>query len=147
MIRIRRMEPEDVEQVLAMEEAYFSVPWSRQALMEAVTGKQTLYMVAEEERKIVAYCGMYCILGEGDINQVAVHETKRGLGIGKRLLQDFLQEGEKIGLNSFTLEVRVSNRAAIRLYESCGFSVEGVRKNFYAKPTEDAYIMWKRQSD
>lgn len=55
-----------------------------------------------------------------------------------------MQESEKRGVRAFTLEVRVSNTAAIRLYESCGFQIEGTRKGFYDKPKEDAYIMWKR---
>ena len=57
-----------------------------------------------------------------------------GEGIAARLLQDFMQESEKRGIHSFTLEVRVSNTAAIRLYESCGFQIEGTRKGFYDKP-------------
>ena len=72
------------------------------------------------------------------------HEAYRRQGIAARLLQDFMQESEKRGIHSFTLEVRVSNTAAIRLYESCGFQIEGTRKGFYDKPKEDAYIMWKR---
>ena len=109
MIVFREMMLSDVEQISAMEEAYFSMPWSKQALSEAAAGDQTFYMVAEDmaDGRIVAYCGQYCI-------------------------------------HSFTLEVRVSNTAAIRLYESCGFQIEGTRKGFYDKPKEDAYIMWKR---
>jgi ribosomal-protein-alanine N-acetyltransferase len=140
------MEQADVEQVFLMEQAYFSMPWSRQALMEAAVGNQTFYMVAADEakQKIIAYCGMYCIMNEGDINQVAVHEDYRKMGIGKKLLQDFMQQGAQRGIDAYTLEVRVSNTAAIRLYEACGFIIEGKRKNFYEKPVEDAYIMWKR---
>ena len=76
----------DVEQISAMEEAYFSMPWSKQALSEAAAGDQTFYMVAEDmaDGRIVAYCGQYCIMGEGDINQVAVHEAYR-----RGSLQDF----------------------------------------------------------
>lgn len=144
MIVIRAMIPEDVVQVSDMEKQYFSMPWSRQALMEAVTGKQTLYMVAAEGEEVLAYCGMYCILDEGSINQVAVRADKRGLGIGKRLLQEFMQKGWEIGIRSYTLEVRVGNLSAIGLYESCGFVKEAVRKDFYQSPKEDAYIMWKR---
>ena len=146
MIVFREMMLSDVEQISAMEVAYFSMPWSKQALSEAAAGDQTFYMVAEDiaDGRIVAYCGQYCIMGEGDINQVAVHEAYRRRGIAARLLQDFMQESEKRGIHSFTLEVRVSNTAAIRLYESCGFQIEGTRKGFYDKPKEDAYIMWKR---
>ena len=94
MIVFREMMLSDVEQISAMEEAYFSMPWSKQALSEAAAGDQTFYMVAEDmaDGRIVAYCGQYCIMGEGDINQVAVHEAYRRQGIAARLLQDFMQE-------------------------------------------------------
>ena len=69
MIVFREMMLSDVEQISAMEEAYFSMPWSKQALSEAAAGDQTFYMVAEDmaDGRIVAYCGQYCIMGEGDI--------------------------------------------------------------------------------
>ena len=147
MILIRQMQTSDVAQVSEMEKSYFSVPWTTQALEEITDNQSAFYMVAMDDRscEVVGYCGMYCILGEGDINQVAVKEACRGKGIGRKLLQDFMQEGIKRGIQTFTLEVRASNAAAIRLYESCGFQIEGTRKNFYDKPREDAYIMWKRK--
>jgi len=68
----------------------------------------------------------------------------RGRGIARELLQDFMQNGNRRGIDAYTLEVRVSNRSAIRLYEACGFVTECIRKDFYSLPKEDAYIMWKR---
>ena len=132
MIVFREMMLSDVEQISAMEEAYFSMPWSKQALSEAAAGDQTFYMVAEDmaDGRIVAYCGQYCIMGEGDINQVAVHEAYRRQGIAARLLQDFMQESEKRGVRAFTLEVRVSNTAAIRLYDPADFRSKVPEKAF-----------------
>ena len=101
-------------------------------------------MVAVQGKEIVGYCGMYQVLEEGNITQVAVRSDMRGKGIARKLLQDFMQNGKKRGVCAYTLEVRVSNTNAVRVYEACGFETECVRKDFYAAPKEDAYIMWKR---
>lgn len=144
MIEIRRMQKEDVPQVAQMEEEYFSEPWSARAFHEALDKKEYLYMVAVDGKEVVAYCGMYQVLDEGNITQVAVRSDMRGKGIARKLLQDFMQIGKTKGVAAYTLEVRVSNQSAIRAYEACGFETECVRKEFYTSPKEDAFIMWKR---
>lgn len=144
MLEIRPMKKSDVEQVARMESECFSEPWSAQAFTDALDKEEYLYMVAAEGMDVLAYCGMYRVLDEGNITQVAVRPDRRREGIGGRLLQDFMQKGKKLGVSAYTLEVRVSNPGAIRLYETCGFETESVRKGFYDFPKEDAYIMWKR---
>lgn len=144
MLEIRLMQKEDVPCVTRMEEEYFSEPWSARAFEDALDKKEYLYMVAVEGKDVLAYCGMYQVLDEGNITQVAVRSDMRGRGIACKLLQDFMQKGEERGIGAYTLEVRVSNKSAIRTYESCGFVTECVRKDFYASPREDAFIMWKR---
>ena len=84
------------------------------------------------------------IAGEGDISNVAVYERYRGQRIADVLLKAMFALGEEHGILEYTLEVRSQNHSAIRLYERNGFVTEGVRKNFYQKPTDDALIMWKR---
>jgi len=83
-------------------------------------------------------------VGEGEITNVVVAEKFRGRGIGRALMEYMLKEAPLHGMGDLTLEVRVSNTPAICLYESLGFKGEGVRPDFYEKPTEDALIMWKR---
>lgn len=144
MVEFRLMTKDDVKQVARMECEYFSEPWSEQAFKEALDKKEYFYMVAAQEEEVFAYCGMYQVLDEGNITQVAVRENMRGQGNGRKLLQDFMQKGKRNGVNAYTLEVRVSNQKAIALYEACGFVTECVRKDFYSAPKEDAYIMWKR---
>ncbi len=144
MVEFRRMTKEDVQQVTRMEQMYFSQPWSGQAFTEALDKKEYFYMVAVQGEEVLAYCGMYQVLDEGNITQVAVREDVRGQGIARRLLQDFMQNGKRSGVDAYTLEVRISNHKAIALYEACGFETECVRKDFYSSPKEDAYIMWKR---
>ena len=97
-----------------------------------------------QDGSIAGYIGMLCVLDEGEITNVAVAEGFRRQGIGERLLSSLLQAGRKEGVDSFTLEVRESNSSARRLYRKLGFQEEGIRRNFYEKPTEDAILMWKR---
>lgn len=144
MVEFRPMKKEDVLQVAEMEKQYFSEPWSEQAFLDALDKEEYFYMVAVKEHAVIGYCGLYQVLEEGNITQIAVHEDMRGRGIGEKLLQVFMQNGDARGMDAYTLEVRVSNSSAIRLYEKCGFVTECVRKDFYSLPKEDAYIMWKR---
>lgn len=141
---IRRMRQEDIKQVSRIEKDSFSVPWSENAFLKAMEDEHSLYLVAEQEDTILGMCGVRNILGEGEITNVAVDANARGRGIGRRLMEELLKKGEDLGIQCYTLEVRGSNQPAVQLYQSIGFVVEGVRKNFYERPIEDGLIMWKR---
>lgn len=138
------MENKDVKVIYKLEEECFSVPWSEKSIAKEVDNLQSLFCVYEEADEVVAYAGMYLIGNEGDITNVAVRGDFRRCGIGRRLLSEMFEIARKEGISEFTLEVRESNNAAIKLYEKLGFRTEGVRKNFYDKPKENALIMWKR---
>lgn len=144
MLQIRKMQEKDIEQVSRIEKLCFSVPWSAKAFEEAIKNPDALYLTALEDEEVLGYCGAYVVLDEADINQVAVRENFRRQGIAKKLLEELLRQLEMQDIKAVTLEVRKSNLAAVSLYESFGFVLEGQRKNFYEKPTEDAWIMWKR---
>ncbi len=144
MIQIRPMERSDVERISRLEEETFSMPWSREAFLEMIEKEDARYYVAEADGEVVGGCGVLMIAGEGDITNVVIDKKYRNQGIGTKMLQYLIEDGYKNGLTAFTLEVRVSNESAIRLYEKLGFFSEGIRPNFYEKPTEDAMIMWKR---
>lgn len=145
-VQIRLMEEKDLDQVARIEQDYFSMPWSRQAFLDSLRLSHTLYLVAEAEGKIAGYCGCYQLLEEAEIVNVAVDGPYRGQGVGRMLLTELMRLGLARGAFAYTLEVRVSNAPAIRLYESLGFESVGIRKNFYEKPVEDAMIMWRRWS-
>ena len=134
----------DIEAVSKMEERCFSMPWSRDAYVQAIQCDDVVYVVAEDEEQIVGSCGVRNILSEGEITNVMVDVPFRGQKISYPMLQTLLEEGQKIGIEQFFLEVRVGNKAAIHLYEKCGFQTEGIRKNLYEMPKEDGLIMWKR---
>lgn len=149
-ITIRRMTAGDIEQVLEVERACFSHPWSRDVFNATLLLPYAYYYVAEillenGGKRIVGECGVRDIFGEGEITNVAVHYDFRGKGIAKRMLETLLIESSAKGIRAFTLEVRAGNRPAIELYRGFGFQTEGVRTDFYERPVEDALIMWRRE--
>lgn len=144
VIVYRNMTPEDVPFISRLEEETFSMPWSPASFLQMIEKDDTRYYVAQEEGRLLGGCGLWLIAGEGSITNVAVAKEARRRGVGTGLLRYLMQEGNREGVAAYTLEVRVSNKAAIGLYEKLGFVCEGIRPDFYEKPTEDAMIMWKR---
>lgn len=138
------MEEGDVEKAAALEAKTFSMPWRAGDFLEMINAEYAYYFVAVQEQEIVGIIGLRDILGEGEITNVAVEETHRRKGIARQLLDRVIKRAQELGIKALTLEVRRSNVAAISLYESFGFEIEGVRPHFYDKPTEDALIMWAR---
>lgn len=144
MITYRQMVRADVPFISRLEEETFSMPWSEEAFLDMIEKRDARYYVAEEDGRLLGGCGVLLIVGEGNITNVVIAPEERNRGVGTGLLQYMMAEGEREGLTAYTLEVRVSNAPAIHLYEKLGFVSEGIRPNFYEKPTEDAMIMWKR---
>lgn len=144
MFEIIPMTAEHIDGVLAVEEATFSIPWTRKDFEREMTENNlAIYYVAVAEGKIVGYAGMWHVITEGHITNVAVLEDYRKQGIGDALMDQLEQvalEKEMIGI---TLEVRINNTPAQRLYHKHGYRAEGLRKNYYPDTHEDAVIMWK----
>lgn len=144
-IQIVPLTLELVPQVALIEAMSFSEPWSEQAYREVCGKEAYVYMAAVDGNgTVVGMCGMLIGPFEAEVMNVAVHPDHRGQGIAGKMMQALLQTGTERGVTEFTLEVRVSNAAAIHVYEANGFVSEGVRPNFYTKPKEDALIMWRR---
>ena len=141
--RVLFMDKSHIDGVVEIEKACFSHPWTKDGIIEALDNRTKFY-VFEKDEKVLGYVGVSVILDEGYITNVAVLPEYRGLGIGNALMKklDDLAKLEK--LSFISLEVRVSNQKAISLYEKFGYKIEGVRKNFYDDPKEDALIMTKR---
>ncbi|MDO4454029.1 MAG: ribosomal protein S18-alanine N-acetyltransferase [Eubacteriales bacterium] len=144
MVQIRKMTAKDLDQVAEIEKETFSMPWSKESLMDFLKREDVVFLTAEENGEILGYCGYLKIMDEADILNVAVKEGHRGKHIGSDMIQKLLEEGNRQGIFRFTLEVRQSNLAAIHIYEKAGFVSAGIRKNFYEKPTENGIIMWKQ---
>ena len=140
---LRAMTMADLDAVCAIEEQCFSAPWSRESMEKELIGNdQAHYLVVEIDEKVVGYAGFWQVLDEGHIMNIAVEPEMRGQGLGEELMRAMLQQGTQLGIIYWTLEVRVSNIAAIKLYEKVGFTSAGIRPGYYEKPKEDANIMW-----
>ncbi len=136
--------PEDLEGVLAVEDASFTNPWTREMYDWELRDPERcrIYVARSGTERVVAFCSLWLIVDEIHINNVAVLPAHRGRGVGYLLMSHVLREGARAGARRATLEVRDSNVPALRLYERLGFVVEGRRRAYYCNPVEDALILW-----
>ncbi|MEW6108326.1 MAG: ribosomal protein S18-alanine N-acetyltransferase [Nitrospirota bacterium] len=131
----------DLQEVVAIEKASFTKPWSETLFYKEIHNHRSVAKVARIDKKVAGYVCANLIIDEGHILDLAVHPEFRRLGIASRLVAhaiDFLKSG---GCRIIFLEVRSSNGIARRMYEKFGFKVIGIRKNYYVLPVEDAIIM------
>ncbi|HEY8363124.1 MAG TPA: ribosomal protein S18-alanine N-acetyltransferase [Tissierellaceae bacterium] len=147
-IIIRTMELKDLDRVMEIETESFTTPWSRDSfLLEITKNRLAKYVVAEIDGLVVGYGGIWLIIDEGHITNIAVDKRYRGLGIGKKIIEGLIDLCKNNGITSMTLEVRKSNFVAQNLYRKYGFVEAGIRPNYYADDNEDAIIMWKKIDD
>ena len=141
-LRIAPMGVEDLPAVHAIERASFDSPWPADAYRsELETNRLAHYLVVQAADAIVAYAGVWLMVDEAHIITFAVHPTWRRQRIGERLLLAVLDLAHDAGAHEATLEVRLSNLAARRLYEKFGFRPVGLRPRYYSDNGEDALIM------
>jgi ribosomal-protein-alanine N-acetyltransferase len=143
-IRIEPMTLKDLDRVLEIESRSYPTPWSRRAFVSEVTDNSyAYYYVARKGDLIVGYVGMWVILEEAHITNIAVDPDYRRLGLGRLMLETMFDRAREHGATRMTLEVRVSNITAQSLYKKLGFTERGIRKGYYTDIQEDAIIMWK----
>lgn len=133
-----------LKEILSIENLSFAVPWTKDSMEKELTNKFAKYIVIKLNNLVIGYGGMWLILDEGHITNIAVHPEFRGIGAGKKIVEGLISICKEKGISSLTLEVRASNYVAKNLYIKFGFIEEGVRKNYYNDNNEDAIIMWKR---
>jgi ribosomal-protein-alanine N-acetyltransferase len=139
---IEPMRLEDLPAVHAIEEASFTAPWPPHAYRsELESNRLAHYLVARAGDTIAAYGGMWLMVDEAHITTFAVHPAWRRQRVGERLLLAFLDVATDQRAHEATLEVRLSNLAARRLYEKYGFRPVGLRPRYYSDDHEDALIM------
>lgn len=143
-LEIRPMRPEDLPDVCAIEKENFSVPWSAGGFSDALSLPTSCYLTAVFQDKVVGYCGFYRSFEEANIVNVSVKKNVQRQGVGSCMLRELIRRGVNAGVRSFILEVRVSNTAAIALYQSLGFIESGLRRKFYTDPVEDAFVYIKK---
>jgi ribosomal-protein-alanine N-acetyltransferase len=146
-VSVRRMAEDDIDRVLEIERLSFPRPWSRDSFLSELQNACARYAVLLENGVIVGFGGMWIIVGEAHVNNVAVHPDFRARGYGRRLMKELMRMAWRAGeIAQMTLEVRVTNAPAIALYRSMGFEVAGLRKKYYEDNGDDAYILWCRNT-
>ncbi|MCA1032901.1 ribosomal protein S18-alanine N-acetyltransferase [Bacillus timonensis] len=142
-ITFRNMTIEDIDAIVEIEELSFATPWSRESFYnELINNHFATYIVMVDGEKIIGYCGMWIIVDEAHITNIAVLPHYRGKKLGEALLTQAIKCAEELGAISITLEVRVSNIVAQSLYRKFGFKDGGIRKQYYSDNLEDALVMW-----
>ena len=140
---IRFMTIDDLDAVMEIEHESFTIPWSREAFINEIQQNHlSTYIVMEDDQRVVGYCGVWLVVDEAHITNVAVLPSYRGLGLGEGLMRKIMDIAKEVGARVMTLEVRVSNQAAQHLYRKLGFQDGGIRKRYYSDNQEDALVMW-----
>ncbi|MBD7939477.1 ribosomal protein S18-alanine N-acetyltransferase [Cytobacillus sp. Sa5YUA1] len=142
-LTFRLMTEDDIDEVIKIEEASFSSPWSREAFYNEMTMNQfSVYVVLEDGEELIGYGGAWVVTDEAHVTNVAILPRHRGKKLGEALMVQLMTVAKEMGALKMTLEVRVSNMVARRLYSKLGFQEGGIRKNYYSDNHEDALVMW-----
>lgn len=145
MIKIIPMTEKHIDEVSQIDKTCFHVPWTKADFEKEIKeNKMAIYFVAVDENdSAIAYAGMWHVVNEGHITNVAVLPEFRGRGIGDMLMDAIDARANELEIIGVTLEVRISNYGAQKLYLRHGYKPEGFRKKYYTDTNEDAVIMWK----
>lgn len=141
MLKLREMKAEDLEDVLAIERESFSTPWTKNLFFDELENLRTVYFVCCSDDEVLGYGGMWHVVDEGQITNIAVKKAFRKKGVASSILSALIDWAKKKEISVIGLEVREHNAAAIGLYEKYGFVPVGMRKNYYREPTENAVLM------
>jgi ribosomal-protein-alanine N-acetyltransferase len=137
------MEVKDVPAVHNVEKACFPVPWTTDILYHEVTeNRHAYYFVVDLEGEIIGYAGMWVVIDEAQITNIAILPQFRGKKIGEKLFSHMILSAIRLGAEQLSLEVRVSNTVAQKMYRKFGLIPGGIRKNYYVDNQEDAMVMW-----
>jgi len=143
VIEYREMTEKDILSVVDIEKESFGTPWTEEIFEHEMNGNDYAhYLVAVDGERVIGHCGMWIVLDECQITNVAVRPELRGKGIGEGLMRKAITFSYEMGVSLMTLEVRVSNEPAQNLYRKLGFQDGGIRKKYYSDDHEDALVMW-----
>lgn len=144
---IVRMNASHVSQIASIEQLCFSDPWSERSIASELDNELSFWLVYEDEGRVLGYIGSQSVPPDSDVMNLAVLPEYRKKGIAQALMNELLHTLHSQGIESLTLEVRVSNAPAIALYTKLGFEIVGKRPRYYVNPKEDALIMRKELCD
>jgi len=142
-ITFRQIKEDDIPKIIAIEKETFSDAWTAQSLCETCRQEQAFISVADAKGEVLGYCIIYHVLDEGEMVRIAVDKQFRHEGLGQALLNYTSEVCREKGVCKILLEVRESNASARRFYTHYGFKEDGIRKNFYDNPKENAVLMSK----
>ncbi|MBC2255891.1 ribosomal protein S18-alanine N-acetyltransferase [Listeria ivanovii] len=133
----------DLKSIMNVENAAFTVPWTEAAFRnEFIINQYAYYILATYNDEVVGYAGIWLVLDEGHVTNIAIHPNYQGNHYGEALLREMIRIAKDCGVIRITLEVRVSNDVAQGLYKKLGFQNGAIRKNYYPDTKEDALVMW-----
>jgi [ribosomal protein S18]-alanine N-acetyltransferase len=133
----------DIDDILGIEQSSFTVPWSREAFYREIVENQfAYYLVMEDHFQPIGYCGIWLVMDEAHVTNIAILPSYRGRKLGEQLMKEAMILAKRHGAATMTLEARVSNHVAQNLYKKLGFEAGGIRKNYYSDNGEDALVMW-----
>jgi [ribosomal protein S18]-alanine N-acetyltransferase len=139
----RMMNVDDIDQVMEVEHKSFTLPWSRESFYNEIIKNQfAVYVVIEDEGRVIGYCGVWIVIDEAHITNIALLPEYRGRKLGEALLRKIIEVAKERGAKTMTLEVRMSNMIAQSLYRKLGFQGGAIRKRYYTDNQEDALVMW-----
>src|SRR5690606_10055377 len=134
---------DDLPDIMSIEQDSFTTPWTEEAFINELTNNMfAQYMVMEYQGKVIGYGGMWIIVDEAHITNIAILTPYRGQGLAKRLMHELQKTARFLGAVRMTLEVRASNEIAQRLYRRYCFEAAGIRPGYYSDNQEDAGMMW-----
>ncbi len=138
----------DIPKIAALDAACFSDAWSEKSIADLVASDSVVCFVAKEDDELFGYIIVRIIAPEGELYRIAVDKSKRGRGVGYKLIKNTVDYLDGEGLETLFLEVRSQNIPAIALYSSYGFKGIGQRRNYYKDPSDDAIIMlYQKRTD
>ena len=134
---------DDIPRLVEIDRKSFTVPWPEEAFYNDITNNRfAIYLLMEFGKDIAGYCGMWLVLDEAHVTNVAILPEYRGRKLGGALMEKMMLLAKDSGAKTMTLEVRVGNEVAKSLYKKMGFQEGGIRKNYYTDNQEDALAMW-----
>ncbi|WP_223703367.1 ribosomal protein S18-alanine N-acetyltransferase [Sutcliffiella deserti] len=140
---IAKMTVQDIDGVYEVELESFATPWNKDAFYyEIANNPYATYFVMKEQANVIGYCGIWIVMGEAQITNIAIRPSCRGRKLGDILLAKAIEYCKETGATTLSLEVRVSNIVAQNLYRKHGFQNGGIRKKYYVDNNEDALVMW-----
>lgn len=146
-LTFERMRLEDLKEVAFIEKNCYGLAWTVGMFEREISFPISHFFVTRGSScpEILGYGGFWKILEEAHLINLTIRPERQRQGFGRRLLRFFLEEARRLGLTRATLEVRPSNTAAVRLYESEGFIGAAVRRGYYSDNGEDALVMWREK--